>query len=69
MRVLAAAGGLVLGFEERALLECDDAHAYIRTLPRFETAAPKYAFLNRLLAVGAGEITAEGPRHVLEEIL
>jgi hypothetical protein len=25
---------------------------YFRTLPRFETAAQKYAFLNRLLAVG-----------------
>ena len=47
----------------------DDAHSYFRTLPRFETAAPKYAFLNRLLAVGAGEIGADGPRHVLEEIL
>src|SRR6185436_7127979 len=30
----------------------DDANDYFRTLPRFETAAPKYAFLNRLLAVG-----------------
>ncbi len=27
---------------------------YFRTLPRFETADPKYAFLNRLLAVGVG---------------
>jgi hypothetical protein len=47
----------------------DDAHSYFRTLPRFETAAPKYAFLNRLLAVGTGEIGADGPRHVLEELL
>jgi hypothetical protein len=42
---------------------------YFRTLPRFETAAPKYAFLNRLLAVGVGLITADGPVHVIEEIL
>jgi hypothetical protein len=42
---------------------------YFRTLPRFETAEPKYAFLNRLLAVGTGEIGADGPVHVLEEIL
>jgi hypothetical protein len=42
---------------------------YFRTLPRFETAAPKYAFLNRLLAVGAGEIRDGGPVHVIEEIL
>jgi hypothetical protein len=42
---------------------------YFRTLSRFETAAAKYAFLNRLLAVGAGEISADGPVHVIEEIL
>ena len=42
---------------------------YFRTLPRFETAGPKYAFLNRLLAVGSGEIRADGPVHVIEEIL
>ena len=42
---------------------------YFRTLPRFETADTKYAFLNRLLAVGAGEIGADGPVHLIEEIL
>jgi hypothetical protein len=42
---------------------------YFRTLPRFETADPKYAFLNRLLAVGIGEIRADGPVHLIEEIL
>ena len=42
---------------------------YFRTLPRFETADPKYAFLNRLLAVGTGEISGDGPVHVIEEIL
>jgi hypothetical protein len=42
---------------------------YLRTLPRFETAEPKYAFLNRLLAVGIGEIRADGPVHVIEELL
>ncbi len=42
---------------------------YFRTLPRFETAAPKYAFLNRLLAVGIGHVTPDGPLHVIEEIL
>jgi len=47
----------------------DDANHYLRTTPRFETAAPKYAFLNRLLAVGIGEIRAEGPVHVIEEVL
>jgi hypothetical protein len=47
----------------------DDANHYFRTLPRFETASPKYAFLNRLLAVGVGEIGPGGPVHVIEEIL
>jgi Protein of unknown function (DUF3237) len=42
---------------------------YFRTLPRFETAAAKYSFLNRLLALGAGEISAEGPVHRIEELL
>jgi hypothetical protein len=39
----------------------DDANHYFRTLPLFETNAPKYAFLNRLLAVGIGEIRPDGP--------
>ena len=47
----------------------NDANHYFRTLPRFETAEPKYAFLNRLLAVGIGEIRQEGPVHIIEEIL
>ena len=47
----------------------DDANRYLRTLPRFETAAPNYAFLNRLLAVGMGEIRPDGPVHTIEEIL
>ena len=48
---------------------CDDANGYFRTLPRFETASPKYGFLNRLLAVGIGEIRPDGPIHTIEEIL
>ena len=47
----------------------NDANQYLRTLPRFETAEPKYAFLNRLLAVGIGDIRPEGPVHAIEEIL
>ena len=42
---------------------------YFHTLPRFETAEAKYSFLNKLLAVGTGEIRADGPVHVIEEIL
>jgi hypothetical protein len=43
--------------------------AYFRTTPRFETAKPKYAFLNTLLAVGRAEIRDEGPVHIIEELL
>jgi len=42
---------------------------YFRTLPRFETADPKYSFLNRMLAVGTGEVLADGPVHTIEELL
>ena len=34
-----------------------------------ETAAPRYAFLNRLLAVGTADIRPEGPVHLIDEIL
>ena len=43
--------------------------SYFRTVSRFETANAKYSFLNRLLAVGSGQIRADGPLHVIEEIL
>ena len=42
---------------------------YLRTVPRFETAEARYSFLNRLLAVGRGEMRADGPVHAIEEIL
>ena len=47
----------------------EDEGPYFRTLPRFETADAKYSFLNRLLALGTGEIRADGPVHVIEELL
>jgi glucuronate isomerase len=47
----------------------DDARQYLRSLPRFETAASRYDFLNRLLAVGIGEIRPGGPVHIIEELL
>jgi len=42
---------------------------YFRTTPRFETGHPKYAFLNRLLAVSSGDRRAEGPIYTIDEIL
>ena len=46
-----------------------DANLYSRRRPRFETAAPTCAFLNRPLAVGIGEGHRDGPVHTIEEIL
>jgi Protein of unknown function (DUF3237) len=42
---------------------------YFRTTPRFDTGHPKYAFLNRLLAVSSGDRHAEGPVYTIDEIL
>jgi hypothetical protein len=80
--VTAKAGGafeldarLTLEADDGALIHVtftgvrDDGNRYFRTVPRFETASEKYGFLNRLLAIGIGEITPEGPVHVIEEIL
>jgi Protein of unknown function (DUF3237) len=47
----------------------DPASYYFRISASFETAAPKYDWLNRLLAVGAGHRRADGPIYSLFEIL
>jgi len=36
----------------------DDSAYYFRTAPVFETASPRYAWLNRLLAIAYGQRTA-----------
>jgi hypothetical protein len=47
----------------------DPATYYFRTTPRFETAHPSYAFLNRLIAVSSGDRRAEGPIYTIHELL
>lgn len=47
----------------------DPASYYFRINPLFETAAPQYAWLNRMLAVGAGHRTAGGPTYSVFEVL
>jgi hypothetical protein len=42
---------------------------YFRMLSTFETAAPKYDWLNRLVAVGVGHRRADGPIYSLFEVL
>jgi hypothetical protein len=47
----------------------DPARYYFRTVPRFETSAEAYAFLNRIVAVGVGETRPGGAVHRIDEIL
>lgn len=47
----------------------DPAEYYFRTLPRLETAHAKYAFLNRIVAVAAGDRRPDGPTYAVYEIL
>src|SRR5262245_36782277 len=47
----------------------DPTSYYFRTFPRFETAAEKYAFLNRIITVGVGETRPDGASHRIEEVL
>ena len=47
----------------------DQATYYFRTTPRFETAHPKYTFLNRLISVSTGDRHPDGPVYTIDEIL
>ena len=47
----------------------DASSYYFRTTIRFDTGHPKYAFLNRLLAVSSGDRRPEGPIYTIDEIL
>jgi hypothetical protein len=47
----------------------DPSSYYFRTTPRFETGAPAYAFLNRILAVATGDRRPGGPIYTIDEIL
>ena len=47
----------------------DPARYYFRTVPRFETSAETYAFLNRIVTVGVGESRPDGAVHRVDEIL
>jgi len=47
----------------------DPAAYYFRTTPRFETAHPAYAFLNRIVTVASGDRRREGPIYTVYEVL
>ena len=47
----------------------DPATYYFRFTALFETSAPEYGWLNRIVAVGIGERLADGPHYNVFEIL
>jgi len=47
----------------------DPESYYFRISPIFETAAPAYLWINRVLAIGAGHRMAEGPLYSVFEVL
>jgi hypothetical protein len=42
---------------------------YFRALPTFETADPRYAWLNRIVCVAVGRLTATGVAYAVYEVL
>jgi len=49
--------------------EVDPATYYFRMNPMFETSAPKYDWMNRIIAVGVGHRRADGPLYSIFEVL
>ncbi|MEJ1963172.1 MAG: DUF3237 domain-containing protein [Gammaproteobacteria bacterium] len=47
----------------------DPATHYFRIAPMFETAAPRYDWLSRIVAVGIGHRRADGPVYSVFEVL
>src|SRR5215831_7949158 len=47
----------------------DPSRYYFRTAPRFETSAPQFAFLNRVIAVASGDRRPDGPIYTIDEVL
>jgi hypothetical protein len=47
----------------------DPATYYFRISPLFETAATQYDWINRVLAIGIGHRTGDGPRYSVFEVL
>ena len=47
----------------------DPSAYYFRISPTFETGSPKYAWLNRIVAIGVGRRVPAGPTYDIHEIL
>jgi hypothetical protein len=59
--------GIIEKLEKGELV--DPGSYYFRMTPIFETAAPQYDWINRIIAVGAGHSLPEGPRYSIFEVL
>ncbi|MSP67072.1 MAG: DUF3237 domain-containing protein [Alphaproteobacteria bacterium] len=47
----------------------DSSRLYFRTAPFFETGAPKYAWLNSVIAIGIGDRKPAGPHYDVYQVL
>ena len=47
----------------------DPSEYYFRTVATFETAAPQYAWLNKIFGIGTGNRPPEGPIYEIFEVL
>jgi Protein of unknown function (DUF3237) len=81
--VLRTADGALIGMSYRGLRHgpadviarmekgeaVDPAEYYFRIAPQFETAAPAYDWINRVVAIGTGFRRADGPVYSVFEVL
>jgi hypothetical protein len=49
--------------------QVDPSEYYFRTSPTFDTAAPAFDWLNRIVAIGVGQRRADGPVYSIFEVL
>ncbi|MDF1720620.1 MAG: DUF3237 domain-containing protein [Minwuia sp.] len=47
----------------------DPSEYYFRTAPMFETGDERYAWMNRIVAVGLGDRSPRGPRYSVHQVL
>ena len=64
---MAAFADAMTRFNRREVVA--DTDIYVRTTPRFETADPRYDWLNRVIAVSNGNRDAQGPFYHVFEVL
>ncbi len=55
-------------FNPDTVADVDPSEYYFRITPYFETGSDKYAWLNNIVAVGVGRITAEGVGYSVYEV-